>query len=116
MLSLPIHRLRRLVKSEDGVTAMECCLIAVARVVAIVGLLPEIGTKLSAIVSGDNRLLQAPHLPAGARDILELFDQAHFFVPLHPPGRVVGRRRNRHWRAWPALPDGVPLTCPARYH
>ena len=45
-------KLRKLLQSEDGVTAMEYGLIAAATVVAIATLLPGIGTKLSEIFSG----------------------------------------------------------------
>lgn len=47
-----LSRLRRLTKSEEGVTAMEYGLIAAATVVAIATLIPGIGTKLSSIFSG----------------------------------------------------------------
>jgi pilus assembly protein Flp/PilA len=52
-----VRKLRGLVKSEDGVTAMEYGLIAAATVVAIASLLPGIGTKLSSIFSGVSRAL-----------------------------------------------------------
>lgn len=52
MLKTLLIRLRRLTKSEDGVTAMEYGLIAAATVVAIATLLPGIGTQLSSIFSG----------------------------------------------------------------
>jgi len=57
MLKSLILRLRRLGKSDDGVTAMEYGLIAAATVVAIATLLPGIGTKLSSIFSGVSRAL-----------------------------------------------------------
>ena len=44
-------KLRKLLRSEEGVTAMEYALIAAATVVAIATLLPAIGTKLSQIFS-----------------------------------------------------------------
>ena len=52
MITKLIARLRRLTRSEDGVTAMEYGLIAAATVVAIATLMPGIGTKLSEIFSG----------------------------------------------------------------
>ena len=52
MITKFIARLRRLTRSEDGVTAMEYGLIAAATVVAIATLMPGIGTKLSEIFSG----------------------------------------------------------------
>lgn len=52
MVKSLIARVRKLVKNEEGVTAMEYGLIAAATVVAIATLLPGIGTKLSSIFSG----------------------------------------------------------------
>lgn len=52
MIKSMIARIRKLTKSEEGVTAMEYGLIAAATVVAIATLLPGIGTKLSQIFSG----------------------------------------------------------------
>lgn len=57
MVKSLIGRIRGLVKSENGVTAMEYGLIAAATVVAIATLLPGIGTKLSSIFSGVGRAL-----------------------------------------------------------
>jgi pilus assembly protein Flp/PilA len=57
MIKSLIVKVRGLVKSEDGVTAMEYGLIAAATVVAIATLLPGIGTKLSSIFSGVSRAL-----------------------------------------------------------
>ena len=51
MLQTIIARLRKLVKNEEGVTAMEYGLIAAATVVAIAALMPGIGTALSTIFS-----------------------------------------------------------------
>jgi len=52
MIRTVISKLRDLIRSDEGVTAMEYGLIAAATVVAIATLLPGIGTKLSEIFSG----------------------------------------------------------------
>ena len=52
MITRLVLRLRKLVRAEDGVTAMEYGLIAAATVVAIATLMPGIGTQLSSIFSG----------------------------------------------------------------
>jgi len=52
MIRTVISKLRDLIRSNEGVTAMEYGLIAAATVVAIATLLPGIGTKLSEIFSG----------------------------------------------------------------
>ena len=52
MIKTMIARVRKLLRREDGVTAMEYGLIAAATVVAIATLMPGIGTKLSSIFSG----------------------------------------------------------------
>ncbi len=51
MIMSIISRLKKLVKNEDGVTAMEYGLIAAATVVAISAFMPGITTRLSGIFS-----------------------------------------------------------------
>lgn len=51
MIKSIIARIRKLTKSEEGVTAMEYGLIAAATVVAIATIMPGIGTKLTAVFS-----------------------------------------------------------------
>jgi len=52
MIRTIISKIRDVIRSTEGVTAMEYGLIAAATVVAIATLLPGIGTKLSEIFSG----------------------------------------------------------------
>ncbi len=51
MIQTLIRRVRALLRSEDGVTAMEYGLIAAATVVAISVFMPGIGSRLSDIFS-----------------------------------------------------------------
>ena len=51
MIMSIISRLKKLVKNEDGVTAMEYGLIAAATVVAISAFMPGITTRLAGIFS-----------------------------------------------------------------
>ncbi len=51
MINAVVTRLRKLVKNEEGVTAMEYGLIAAATVVAISAFMPGITTRLSGIFS-----------------------------------------------------------------
>ena len=52
MLRNLVRRARRLLRNQDGVTAMEYGLIAAATVVAISVFMPGIGSRLSDIFSG----------------------------------------------------------------
>jgi pilus assembly protein Flp/PilA len=57
MMQKIIARVRKLVKNEEGVTAMEYGLIAAATVVAISAFMPGITTRLSGIFSGVSNAL-----------------------------------------------------------
>jgi Flp pilus assembly pilin Flp len=51
------RRMRKLLKNDEGVTAMEYGLIAAATVVAISAFMPGITTRLSGIFSGVSNAL-----------------------------------------------------------